>query len=269
MKWFKHMSSANSDDKIVAIRNEFGMWGVGVYWTLVEMVAEQMKADDPKPEGSFLMSELSGFFACKRSKLSRFLVATQNAGGMQHTLSGNIVKITIPKLLQIKDNYTKDLEVSTKKLSLEQNRGRTEVEQISTVTRQTAASGKELSEKPFILRPDDAEFKLWTLRVRAILGRFQWRPTTGSFESDLRSLAYGIKDEKKRAFLQAAYNMLEERMNWLNYVDECIKLMVDSSRKKAVNEPYKMVMWFLKTPQAIISAKADGSLSGALKDYTK
>ena len=34
---------AHTDNKIVEIRDEFGMWGVGVYWTLVEMVAEQME----------------------------------------------------------------------------------------------------------------------------------------------------------------------------------------------------------------------------------
>lgn len=116
MKWFKHMSDANRDDKLVAIRDEFGLWGVGLYWTIVEMVAEQMKSRDPKPEAIILFPVLCSFAGCKPNKLRRFLELMRNQRGMLAEQNGNQLRIIIPKLLEIKDNYLKDLEETKKKL---------------------------------------------------------------------------------------------------------------------------------------------------------
>jgi len=116
MKWFKHFSMAHADDKIVTIRTNFGMWGVGCYWTILEMVAQQMKHNDPEPTATFNLMELSSFLGCKRNKLETFLECLQNVLEMKLTRNGNILTITIPKLLKIKDNYIKDFEVSSKQL---------------------------------------------------------------------------------------------------------------------------------------------------------
>jgi hypothetical protein len=122
MKWFKHMTSANSDNKIVTLRVQFGMWGVGCYWTILEMVAEQMKANNPKPEATFSLNELSSFLGC-----------LQNECGMKVEHSGDIIKIKVPKLLKIKDNYLKDLEATSKQLpSIEQKEKENKKEKEST-----------------------------------------------------------------------------------------------------------------------------------------
>lgn len=115
MKWFKHMSGAHTDDKIVVIRERFGMWGVGCYWTLLEMVAEQMKVNNPKPLAVFNISILCSLFECKRNKLVSFLKHLRNQTGINVKQNGNIIEIEIPKLLQIKDNYLSDLEEASKK----------------------------------------------------------------------------------------------------------------------------------------------------------
>lgn len=114
MKWFKHMSQAHTDDKLVRLRAEYGMWGIGVYWTIVEMVAEQMKPNDPTPKAVFTVRELCSYFVVRRQKLSSYLLATRQLRLIYAVTNDNIVTIEIPKLLEIKDNYTKDLEVSTK-----------------------------------------------------------------------------------------------------------------------------------------------------------
>jgi hypothetical protein len=116
MKWFKHMTNANSDDKLVTIRTNFGMWGIGAYWTILEMVASQMKAHKPTPKATFNVVELSSFLGCKRNKLDSFLKHLQNDCEMKLTRNKNIIEIEIPKLLRIKDNYLNDLEETSKKL---------------------------------------------------------------------------------------------------------------------------------------------------------
>jgi len=110
------MSAANRDDKLVSIRSKFGMWGVGVYWTLVEKVAEQMEGKMPVPIAVLSVNETISFCGCKRNKLKTFLKHLQNVRGMNYELNGDILKIECSKLLEIKDNYTKDLEETSKRL---------------------------------------------------------------------------------------------------------------------------------------------------------
>jgi hypothetical protein len=114
------MSAANADDKLVAIRAKFGMWGVGCYWTILELVAAQMKLPDNRPIAVLYRTTLCSFLGCKGNKLDSFLDHSRNETGMIVKCSGNIIEIEIPKLLEIKDNYHDDLEVSGKKLGVEE-----------------------------------------------------------------------------------------------------------------------------------------------------
>jgi hypothetical protein len=107
MKWVKHMANANRDDKIVSLRASFGMWGIGVYWTLVELVAEQVKEKSTKVEATLIVSDLLGFFGCKRNKLETFLECSANVQLFTYELKENILKINIPKMLDYADNYIK------------------------------------------------------------------------------------------------------------------------------------------------------------------
>jgi len=107
MRWVKHMSNANKDDKLVSLRAAFGMWGIGVYWNLIEFVAEQVKEKSETAEATLIVSELLGFFGCKRNKLETFLECSQNVGLFSYQLNGNILKIDIPKMLDYADNYIK------------------------------------------------------------------------------------------------------------------------------------------------------------------
>ncbi len=136
MRWFKHFSAARSDSKLVTIRSEFGLWGIGAYWTILEMVAEQMKGKNPQAEASFVVSELCSLFGCKRNKLETFLERLQDIRGMNVKYSGNedgrlenILRIEVPKLLEINDNYSKDLKVSTKNLPSKEVEGEVEREE--------------------------------------------------------------------------------------------------------------------------------------------
>lgn len=107
MRWVKHVTTANKDDKLISIRAEFGMWGIGVYWTLVELTAEKITEKTETAEATLIVSELLGFFGCKRNKLETFLEHSANVQLFNYTINGNILKIDIPKLLKYADNYIK------------------------------------------------------------------------------------------------------------------------------------------------------------------
>ena len=130
------MVSASKDDKLVSIRATFGMWGIGCYWTIVELVAEQITEKSDRAEATLIVSELLGLFGCKRDKLKTFLEHSSNISLMKHTLTGNIVKIDIPKILEFADNYIKYNGKSLKTLqrqnevSSKQEENRTEEKRI-------------------------------------------------------------------------------------------------------------------------------------------
>jgi len=104
MKWFKHMTQAHVDDKLVAVRAEFGLWGYGGYWLIVEMAAEQMKDTAPDACLTRTVADLSTLFGCKSNKLLIFLERLENIQAISHERSGNVLKIKVPKLLQINAN---------------------------------------------------------------------------------------------------------------------------------------------------------------------
>jgi hypothetical protein len=121
MKWLKHMTNANKDDKLVSLRANFGMWGIGVYWSLVELVAEQVKEKSKTAEATLIVSELLGYLVCRRQKLVDYLVASAQLGLISYTLDGNVLNINIPKLLDYADNYIKYEGKSLKTLQRQEN----------------------------------------------------------------------------------------------------------------------------------------------------
>ena len=124
-------------------------------------------------------------------------------------------------------------------------------------TRKSAQNEKELIEKSFLLRPDEAEFAIWNARIKAKIAQsngnapFTWRPTTGSFESDLKKLVYSFPDERKRSLLWETYNSLGI-LNWLKYVERGIDVMLEAARRKPIHDPYKFMVSILQVPAQLI-----------------
>lgn len=106
MKWFKHMSDASDDAFIEELEDKFGWEGYGRWWKLLEIIARAMdKNNEPFAIHSWVKWSL--FLKGKRNKVSLFLVALQDQGKITLEQNGDILKITCPKLLELRDEYTK------------------------------------------------------------------------------------------------------------------------------------------------------------------
>ena len=137
MRYFKHMSDASDDDFLVELENRFGLEGYARWWKLLEAIASQMKnSEDYKI--AYPWSKWQGILKGKRKNLEIFLEHCQSKGKifLEHSgnipgtnleqtwnkpetnrkSSRNILEISCPKLKEIKDNYTRDLEASAKLL---------------------------------------------------------------------------------------------------------------------------------------------------------
>lgn len=118
MKWFKHETDAKSSEKMACLIAEFGFEGYGRYWRILEIIAERMDKTErcwvELPETKWLE-----YLAVRRPLFHRYLfVIGQLFNNKVITGCGKnpLIRIEIPNLLKKRDNYTKDLQVTCKKL---------------------------------------------------------------------------------------------------------------------------------------------------------
>lgn len=113
MKWFKHQSDASDDVFIENLEEIFGWEGYARWFKLLEKIAIKMdETDNCYAEHSWV--KWQSFLKGKRNKLELFLTHCQDKGEIKLEQNGNILKIICPKLLELRDNHTKNLQVSNK-----------------------------------------------------------------------------------------------------------------------------------------------------------
>lgn len=106
MKWFRHISDASDDEFIAELEELFGWEGYGRWWKLLEVIAKQMDASD-KCSAEYSWSKWQTFLKGKRNKLETFLVHLQNKQKINLEQTGNILRISCPKLLDLRDEYSR------------------------------------------------------------------------------------------------------------------------------------------------------------------
>mgnify|MGYP001773809960 CR=1 FL=1 len=113
MKWFKHMSDAHRDPKLIALVDEFGVEGYGIWWIICEVVADQYKANGtPELETSVKgWRKLTGIYPKKFEKVLTFL---EKARLLSVTFPEKGIKVCLPKMQEFKDNHTRNLQVTCK-----------------------------------------------------------------------------------------------------------------------------------------------------------
>jgi hypothetical protein len=106
MKWFKHMSDASNDSFMEELEDKFGWEGFGRWWKLLEIIATKMDETDLcSAEHSWV--KWQSFLKGKRNKLELFLSHCQDKGKIKLEQNGNILKISCPKLLELRDEYSR------------------------------------------------------------------------------------------------------------------------------------------------------------------
>lgn len=118
MKWFKHMSDASDTVFIQEAEARFGDAGYSVWFKLLELIS--------KENGNELTGrvEVSVFVLCQKlrkreTSVDQLLNFYSTQTSLTWDKNNQKYIIEIPKLLRLQDNYQKDLQASSKKLSLE------------------------------------------------------------------------------------------------------------------------------------------------------
>lgn len=106
MRWFKHMTSANRDESLLQIRDEFGVAGYGVYWIILELIGEKITE---KNESFLKLSKKNWRKFCEFSpkKFQKFLKTCENLELFLTEIDGDFITVSCPKILKYRDEWTK------------------------------------------------------------------------------------------------------------------------------------------------------------------
>lgn len=113
MKWFKHFSDCFQGEEMKAQFDHFGFSGIGRYWVIMELIASQMDESD-RCHYEQSDKQWSYLLRLKHKQMVYFLEQTALLNALLLEVNDKQMKITAPKLLKYRDNYTRDLVVASK-----------------------------------------------------------------------------------------------------------------------------------------------------------
>ena len=116
MRWMKHLTKSRTDDKLALLIDQFGAEGYGVYWIILEKVAQNMgKGDKTSAEYSLRNWAMScNMYKPKFKKIVDFCSEIKLFKTIYHNFT---LTIDVIHLKHFRDEYSK------RKVNVEQNKG--------------------------------------------------------------------------------------------------------------------------------------------------
>lgn len=116
MKWFKHYTDASRSEKLATLREKTGLEGYARYWLLVELLSEKFDGSNT----TFRINKRTlgihlGYY--RHTMAEQWLYIGKTLGLYNFHCESDVYVIVFDKLLEIKDNHTKNLQVSGNKVS--------------------------------------------------------------------------------------------------------------------------------------------------------
>lgn len=126
MRWFKHMTNARNDEELAEILDDHGPEGVGVYWMILEVIAEKMDGTDrchaqfsdknwAKKAGvstrkfNRMVRVLAGIDPSSGKNLSKFGPNSDRTPLIKLTINDGKLRLECPNLLKFRDEHTRRL----------------------------------------------------------------------------------------------------------------------------------------------------------------
>jgi hypothetical protein len=123
MKWFKHNSSAHNDELIRELIHESGAEGYGIYMICLELISEKID-ENLRAEIETTWSVLSEKCRKRSDKLKNILKGSAFAKLLSSEFRKDKIKLSCPNLLKRLDNWTSNLQVTSKQVSPNQNQNK-------------------------------------------------------------------------------------------------------------------------------------------------
>lgn len=107
MKWLKHMSATRRDERIASLIDEHGFEGYGVFWAVLETIAEQMPAGEDRYEVGYSLKRWGQLLGCHHNKVKKYLSLLGVHGLVTVKSEADCIIVSAPNLLKYRDEYSK------------------------------------------------------------------------------------------------------------------------------------------------------------------
>lgn len=118
MRWFKHYSDASEHEKHCALIAKWGMRGYGIYWIILEKIAQAYDGTG-EPAVEYPLTKWLAIVKMKSKCFQNILETFSEYSHFVFSFNKDKLKIACPNLLKLRDNYTKNLQVSDKNVSID------------------------------------------------------------------------------------------------------------------------------------------------------
>ena len=116
MRWFKHFTDSLDDPFIQELIDRFGHFGYFVWFATIEIICKESK-QNLTGKISVSPTYLRRKFRSSLVKVRQVLEFCQTSAKVSCTFSETKWELYFPKIAELKDNYTKDLQASCKELA--------------------------------------------------------------------------------------------------------------------------------------------------------
>jgi hypothetical protein len=107
VKWIKHMTATRRDEKIARLIAKHGMAAYGLYWSIQEIIAEQMEGPEPSCSVSYPVSIWAHQLSMYAPQAEKQLQWMADAGLMEVQRIGDEIVVTNRNLLKYRDEYSR------------------------------------------------------------------------------------------------------------------------------------------------------------------
>ena len=114
MKYFNHMTSSAEDEKHEILIDKAGLAGYGAYWIVLEKVASQIRRESISTSLALSWRNWARYLRSSIKKSQFLLRSAHEAGLLQLTEEGSMVRVNIPNLLKYADEYTRKLRTKSR-----------------------------------------------------------------------------------------------------------------------------------------------------------
>jgi len=106
MRWFKHIAVARRDEKLAGVLAAGGPASYGLYFLVLEVIAEHMETSSSKCEVSYPVSVWARELGIRSQDVRRKLAPHVAAGLLEMRRGGAKLTIAAPNLLKYRDEYS-------------------------------------------------------------------------------------------------------------------------------------------------------------------
>jgi len=106
MRWFKHIARAREDEAMVELLSEFGPEGYGVWWIILEQIAEQMDGKSDRCCCRYPLKKWATNCGVSAKKFQKIAEKLAKLGKISIEKTENLYIIECRNLLKFRDEYT-------------------------------------------------------------------------------------------------------------------------------------------------------------------